>query len=337
MNSAGLLLELTPLITISAFLAWVIAWGVQRAAFRLGLLSQPNARSSHLQPTPHGGGLGIVLAGTLTGGWLAISDGIPVLGETLGLALLLAMVGFRDDLHALPARLRFAVHGAVCTGLLGLLGLFAAPLEVIVLMLVLGIWWINLFNFMDGIDGLAAAQAVFMLGMGALLAVWGHSERMAQPLWVMMPCLAAAGAGFLWINWPPAKIFMGDVGSTWIAFMIFAMALMSILAGWLELSTWLILGAGFVTDASVTLLVRIATGQRWTEAHRSHAYQRLARRWNSHRKVTVLMGAFNLLWLLPLAGAAQVLPQWGGIWVMLAYAPALTGVLIWGAGKSDDA
>ncbi|MDE2259816.1 MAG: glycosyltransferase family 4 protein [Betaproteobacteria bacterium] len=336
MNTEGFSPELLLLIATSALLTWAIAWGVQRAAFRLGLVSQPNARSSHRQPTPHGGGLGMVLAGTLAGGWLAWSRGVPVLGETLGLALLLAMVGLRDDFRALPVRMRFAVHGAVCTGLLGLLGLLTAPLGMVVLMLLLGIWWINLFNFMDGIDGLAAAQALFMLGLGALLAAWGHSERMVQPLWVMMPCLAAAAAGFLWINWPPAKIFMGDVGSTWMAFMIFAMALMSILAGWLEISTWLILGAGFIADASVTLLVRIATGQRWTEAHRSHAYQRLARRWHSHRKVTLLVGAFNLLWLLPLAGAAQVWPQWGGIGLMLAYAPALAGVTMWGAGKPND-
>ncbi len=329
---------MTPwLILMSGVVAWAGAWAVRRAAPRIGLVAVPNARSSHRQPTPHGGGLGLVLAGSLAGGWLSWRTGMMLLAEVLALAAVLALVGLRDDLDPVPARVRFAVQAAVCTGLLGLLGLQAAPVGMLLAALLLGLWWINLFNFMDGIDGLAAAQALFMLTVAALLCAWGHPERLSQPLWVMMPCLAAAAAGFLLINWPPAKIFMGDVGSTWIAFMIFALALLSILDGWLNAMTWLILGTGFIADASVTLSVRILTGQRWTEAHRFHAYQRLARRWHSHRKVTLCMAAFNLLWLLPLAAAVQREPQWGVALLPLAYAPALLAALRWGAGRADDA
>ncbi|MHB8353688.1 MAG: MraY family glycosyltransferase [Burkholderiales bacterium] len=325
------------LILACACIAWAGAWAVWRVAPQLGLVALPTARSSHRQPTPHGGGLGMVLAGTLVGGGLAWEAGVALLGQVLGLAAVLALVGLRDDLSPLPARVRFALQAVVCTGFLSLLGLQAAPLSILFTVLLLGLWWVNLFNFMDGIDGLAAAQALFMLGVAALLAAWGHPERLTQPLWVMMPCLAAAAAGFLLVNWPPAKIFMGDVGSTWIAFMIFALALLSILDGWLNALTWLILGTGFIADASVTLFIRILTGQRWTEAHRSHAYQRLARRWHSHRKVTLGMLAFNLLWLLPLAGVAQRAPQWGLALLLLAYAPALLAVLRCGAGRTDDA
>ncbi len=327
---------MTPvLILMSGVVAWAGAWAVWRMAPRLGLVAVPNARSSHQRPTPHGGGLGLVLAGTLAGGWLAWQSGMTLLGEVLVLAAVLALVGLRDDLHPMPARVRFAVQAAVCTGLLGLLGLAGAPLFLLLTALLAGLWWVNLFNFMDGIDGLAAAQALFMLAAAALLCAWGHPERLPQPLWVMMPCLAAAAAGFLLINWPPAKIFMGDVGSTWIAFMIFALALLSILAGWLHAFTWLILGCGFIVDASVTLGVRILTGQRWTEAHRSHAYQRLARRWQSHGRVTLGMAAFNLLWLMPLAAIVQRAPQWGLALLTLAFAPALLAALHWGAGRAD--
>jgi Fuc2NAc and GlcNAc transferase len=327
---------MTPvLILMSGVVAWAGAWAVWRMAPRLGLVAVPNARSSHQRPTPHGGGLGLVLAGTLAGGWLAWQSGMTLLGEVLALAAVLALVGLRDDLHPMPARVRFAVQAAVCTGLLGLLGLAGAPLFLLLTALLAGLWWVNLFNFMDGIDGLAAAQALFMLAAAALLSAWGHPERLPQPLWVMMPCLAAAAAGFLLINWPPAKIFMGDVGSTWIAFMIFALALLSILAGWLHAFTWLILGCGFIVDASVTLGVRILTGQRWTEAHRSHAYQRLARRWQSHGRVTLGMAAFNLLWLMPLAAIVQRAPQWGLALLTLAFAPALLAALHWGAGRAD--
>ncbi len=327
---------MTPvLILMSGVVAWAGAWAVWRMAPRLGLVAVPNARSSHQRPTPHGGGLGLVLAGTLAGGWLAWQSGMTLLGEVLVLAAVLALVGLRDDLHPMPARVRFAVQAAVCTGLLGLLGLAGAPLFLLLTALLAGLWWVNLFNFMDGIDGLAAAQALFMLAAAALLSAWGHPERLPQPLWVMMPCLAAAAAGFLLINWPPAKIFMGDVGSTWIAFMIFALALLSILAGWLHAFTWLILGCGFIVDASVTLGVRILTGQRWTEAHRSHAYQRLARRWQSHGRVTLGMAAFNLLWLMPLAAIVQRAPQWGLALLTLAFAPALLAALHWGAGRAD--
>ncbi len=324
------------LMLASAAIAWAGAFIVQRAAPRLGLVALPNARSSHRQPTPHGGGLGMVLAGTLVVGGLSWRAGAPVLGEVLGLAAVLALTGLRDDLHPLPARVRLAVQAAVCTGLLGLLGLTGAPWWVLLPVLLGALWWVNLFNFMDGIDGLAAAEALFMLGGAALLAASGHPERWAQPLWVALPCLAAAAAGFLAINWPPARIFMGDVGSTWMAFMVLALALLTVAAGWLQAVVWPILGAGFIADASVTLLVRMATGQRWTEAHRSHAYQRLSRRWHSHRSVTLLMAAFNLCWLLPLAWAAQRAPQWGAAALALAYLPALAGALAWGAGRRDD-
>ncbi len=353
---------LVVLAGLSAFVSWgAVAW-VQRRAERLRLVQMPNHRSSHVQPTPHGGGLGIVLAGTLAGSWLAWSQPLSLWAVT-GLALSLAMVGLLDDIRHLPARLRFVVHVAVCGGLLAVLGnmpeiaLTPPPLRgtgilegegLIIagwvlsgLLLLIGVWWINLFNFMDGIDGIAGSQAVFMLLSGAALAAWAHPGAMASPVWMLMLCVAAATVGFLRLNWPPARIFMGDVGSTWLAFMIFALALVSVQAGWLNYAAWLVLAAVFATDATVTLLTRMTRGEHWHEAHRSHAYQRLSRRWHGdrkagHRSVTLLVAGINLLWLAPLAWACLLWPQWAIAWMAAAYTPLIVGTFFLGAGKPGE-
>jgi Fuc2NAc and GlcNAc transferase len=203
------------------------------------------------------------------------------------------------------------------------------------LLLFAGVWWINLFNFMDGIDGIAASQAVFMLVAAAVLGVWFHPGVADVSGWLWMLAVAAATLGFLRFNWPPARIFMGDVGSTYLAFMIFALALLSVREGWLTYPVWLVLGAVFVSDASVTLLRRMLAGERWFEAHRSHAYQRLSRRWGSHRRVTLLSISFNLLLLAPLAWTCLAWPRWAWVCVVLTYTPLAAAMLALGAGKQD--
>lgn len=335
------------LIATSTLIAWGVAAWVRRRAEALRLVQIPNHRSSHVQPTPNGGGLGIVAAGSLAGVGLALSSGWVLGGFVLGLAALLAAVGLGDDMAHLPARVRFGVQVLVCAGLLMVLGdlpessfgvglgFQVAGWALFVLLLMAGVWWINLFNFMDGIDGIAGTQAVFMLLAGAALAAWSHPEAMSSPAWPLMLFVAAATVGFLLLNWPPAKIFMGDVGSTWLAFMVFALALLSVQSGWLSYAAWLVLAAVFVTDATVTLITRMLRGERWYEAHRNHAYQKLARRWGGHRPVTLLAAGTNGLWLAPLAGACAVWPQWAFGWVLLAYAPLVVGTVVLGAGRAD--
>lgn len=317
-------------------------------AGKRNLLQLPNHRSSHVQPTPNGGGLGIVVASTVAGVWLAWGQS-PTLLALIVLAVPLALVGLLDDIRHLSARVRLGVQVAVCTGLLIVLG--TVP-EIVVgnvvlgglalsgLLLLVGVWWINLFNFMDGIDGIAGLQAVFMLLAGAALVAWGNPDAMTSPIWMLILCIVAATVGFLLLNWPHAKIFMGDTGSTWLGFMIFALALLTIQSGWLSYSVWLVLGAVFFTDATVTLLTRMARGECWYEAHRNHAYQRLARRWQGerntdHRSVTLLVAMVNLLWLAPMAWACMQWPQWIPGLVVLAYAPLVMGTLALGAGKPE--
>jgi len=150
-------------------------------------------------------------------------------------------------------------------------------------------------------------------------------------LWVLLG-VGAATAGFLLQNWPPARIFMGDAGSTYLGFVIAILALVTIAGGWLTLPQWVILAAAFVTDATVTLIRRLMLGEKVFEAHRRHAYQVLSRRWSSHHRVTLSFIGLNLIWLLPLAYAA---PSWGWLAVGVAYLPLIGLALYLGAGAPE--
>ena len=331
----------------SAGVSWGVAWWVCRHAEALRLVRLPDHRSSHVRPTPNGGGMGLVLAGSLAGAGLMLQSGRALGWVVLGLALLLAAVGLRDDIRSLSAGFRISMQLTVTAAFLAVLGEMphlVLPFGPVLqgwmqlgLLLLVGLWWINLFNFIDGIDGIAGAQAVYMLVAGALIAAWWRPEAAADPFWAWMLCLAAAAAGFLLLNWPPAKIFMGDVGSTYLGFMIFCVTLVTVQARWLSYKAWLILGALFLADATVTLLTRMLRGDRWYEAHCSHAYQRLARRWQSHRPVTMLAIALNALWLAPLAWASLIWEAWGWGFVALAYAPLVAGAVMLRAGRPDGA
>jgi Fuc2NAc and GlcNAc transferase len=340
------------LLGTTILIAWGVAAWVRRRAEALRLVQIPNHRSSHVQPTPNGGGLGIVVAGSLVGVGLVLFSGWVLGGFVLGFAAVLAAVGLRDDMAHLPARVRFGVQVVVCAGLLIALGdlpdlTLSAGLELplagwalLGLLLLAGVWWINLFNFMDGIDGIAGMQALYMSLAGAVIALWANPEVVSSPVWMWMLCIAAATVGFLLLNWPPAKIFMGDVGSTWLAFMVFALALLFVQAGSLSYATWLVLAAVFVTDATVTLLTRMLRGERWYEAHRSHAYQRLSRRWQGgrkagHRSVTLLVAAVNVLWLAPWAWACMQWPAGSVAFMVAAYLPLVLAALWLGAGRPD--
>lgn len=345
--------SLMAMLVIPGLLAWLGTAWVHCYAERLRLVRVPNHRSSHIRPTPNGGGLGIVVGGAIAGTWVAWAGG-TVLWVVLGLSLFVAGVGLWNDVRDLPAWTRFGVQVAACGGLLIALGampdvtlipaslpeggrMVVAGWVLSALLLLTAVWWINLFNFMDGIDGIAGSQAVFMLVVGVGLAACGHPDVVAEPAWIWMLCVAAATVGFLLLNWPPAKVFMGDVGSTYLAFMIFTFALLSVQADWMSYVAWLVLAAVFVADATVTLLTRMVRGERWYEAHRSHVYQRLARRWGGHRSVTLLTIALNVLWLAPLAWACQAGPQWAFGFAALGYAPLVAGAVALGAGRPDDA
>lgn len=331
-----------PLALACSLLAALLGLGVAWASRRLRLLQAPNARSSHAVPTSNLGGLAIVGAALLSLGW-AGADGTVAQLAWWGLPLF--AVGVLDDLRGLSIRVRLAVQaGSVLA--LGLLlappggwPLPAGPLQALALAgaaLVLGmagIWWINLFNFMDGTDGLAAAQAVFIALAGALLDRGG-----ADPLGLGLFATALLGAafGFLLINRPPARLFMGDSGSTWLAWGLLALA-WGRSSSAADAAVWAILAAAFVTDATVTLLTRMLTGQPWRQGHRSHGYQLVAAscadRRAGHRRALGLLLALNLLGLLPLAWACRVWPAAWPLALALAYGPLAWAAWRHGVGR----
>ncbi|RLA48588.1 MAG: glycosyl transferase [Gammaproteobacteria bacterium] len=303
-------------------------------ARRWQILDTPNERSSHQQPTPHGGGVplllafvtGLLLAALWRGAW----DGGFI---TLAVAALFLMsLGVIDDLRGLSVRLRFAVYGLLC--LLVATTLLSPVLAdsivrggvLVVLATTAMLWSLNLYNFMDGIDGIAATQCVVACCSAALLS-WGTGGGYSYALFCLI--LAASHLGFLLWNWPPARLFMGDAGSIPTGFLLAGLALLGAVQGQLNPLCWLVLLAVFVTDASWTLVWRIVSGQAFTRPHRLHAYQRLSRSRDSHLAVDVLLLALNALWLLPLAWAVQIWPNYGILLVILAYLP-----LLWGMAKT---
>lgn len=322
----------------------LLTWMVRNAALSSGILDKPNARSSHSVPTPRGGGLSIVLAVTSA---LIVLTALGHVDFHLCIALgggglAVAAVGFADDRKPLSARLRLLVHfGAALWALVWLGGL--PPLRFGPHVFVLGwggyalgalgiVWTLNLFNFMDGIDGIAASEAVFVTWCGAFLALSsGGSTEIAAVAIVF----GAACSGFLFWNWPAAKVFMGDVGSGYIGFAVAVLAVAATRADPAALLTWLLLGGIFFTDATITFLRRLIQGERVMDAHRSHAYQWLARKWGSHRRVTVLTIVINFTWLLPWAVIGTEYPEFLGWIALVALSPLAVLTVAAGAGRSE--
>lgn len=328
---------------IALVLSLGVAYFVMKRAGRLGLVQEPTERSSHTRPTPLGGGLGIVAGGSFAG--LLAAMLIPWLAVPVLMAgVLIALIGYSDDRRPIAARWRLGAQvlltGAVVATLpldaLGpQLGL-AVPESVLLVVLALsGALWINVFNFMDGIDGLAGTEAIFLLVGGALLA-WLAEPLVLEDLrlWWMLG-IAAATLGFLLLNWAPARIFMGDTGSTYLGLMIAFFGFSTIASAWLSVWQWLILGALFLADSLTTLARRALNREPVWEAHRRHAYQALQRRFRSHSRVTLLALAMNVLVLLPLSWLAGQLPQWGWLIALVTYAVLVPAAIRAGAGAPE--
>ncbi len=319
---------------------------VKRYGSKLGLIDIPNERSSHSTPTPRGGGIAIitVTVAALVGCYLSnLMDGRDAIAIAAG-SLIVALVGYLDDRGTITAaRWRLLGHtlGAliVVVGLRGLpaLPVFGRAVDIGIVGSVLAIlylmWLLNLFNFMDGIDGITGTETLIVALCGAFLA-WEAAP--SSKLWIMPLALAGAAAGFLFLNWSPAKIFLGDVGSGFIGIVMGALSLQAAHTvprlGW----CWVILMGVFIVDASVTLARRSLRGERLYIAHRSHAYQHLAIKLNSHATVSAGVGAITLLWLLPIAFAVERQTIDGFAGVLIAYAPLVVAAIALGAGQQDS-
>lgn len=279
-------------VTLAAILVFLATWAGLRALLASGLahrlaIDEPNARSLHVVPTPRVGGL--VLIPAALAGWLAAS---PSLLPLAALAGGLSLLSYADDRHDLPVVLRFGAHLAAAAIAASLI-LPAAPWWTLALAALAIGWLTNLYNFMDGADGLAGGMAVAGFGACAVAAFLAGAPALAVPALM----LAAAAAGFLLVNFPPAKVFMGDAGSIPLGFLAGTLGLVGIAQ---DVWPWwflLLAFAPFVVDATVTLLRRALRGEKVWRAHREHAYQKLVRSGWSHRRLAVAE------WVLMAAGS----------------------------------
>jgi UDP-N-acetylmuramyl pentapeptide phosphotransferase/UDP-N-acetylglucosamine-1-phosphate transferase len=296
---------LTTTFVIAVILSWLATGAVLRQLRRRAILDRPNERSLHATPTPRGGGIAILAA--LLPAWC----GIALFGysdaSSLAVAvavLILAALSWRDDVRDLSPAIRLLVQAlAVFAGLAFLPGagtvfqdLLPAWLDRVVCAL-LWLWFVNAFNFMDGIDGIAGTEAA-AIGFGIALLALFHLDVVGLDTGMLGAAAAGAALGFLGWNWQPAKLFMGDVGSVPLGYLL----------GWLLLNLaaagyWapaLILPLYFLADASWTLLRRLARGEKIWQPHRRHFYQRAVQAGRSHQAVVLRVLAADLV----LIGAA---------------------------------
>ena len=314
--------------------AWLLTAGVRRYALSRNVVDVPNARSSHVRPTPRAGGISFVLAYLAGVAWLAqagaISLAIACASAVAGAWI--AAIGWLDDHGHVPARWRLLAHmlgAAWVVYWLGLPSLRAALPEgvpVWATAMLAGVfltWLVNLYNFMDGIDGPASMEAISVGAAGA----WLSWQAGAHDAAVLAALLAFAVLGFLPWNFPRARIFMGDDGSGFLGLVLGGLCLQAGAVAMPLFWAWVILLGVFVVDASYTLMRRLVRREAVHQAHRTHGYQYASRRWSSHSKVTMGAVAINLFWLLPWAAAVAA----GNIGALAgtaaAYAPLL--LLAW--------
>ena len=292
------------------FVASVVLTGLFRQyALWRNVMDIPNERSSHSVPTPRGGGIAMVLVYLL-----ALAYQLNITGfsnEQLALLVggaVIALTGFLDDHHSLSARWRLLIQllvsimMVISAGPLPTINLFGQTLHPDIVaypILILTLTWMtNLYNFMDGIDGLAGIEVVSVcLIMSMIYWITGFVPNDGAAVLL----LATAASGFLVWNFPPAKIFMGDVGSGFIGLLLGGLMLRDAAKEPKYLFVWLILLAVFIIDATMTLLYRVYMKERFYEAHKTHAFQYASRIMGSHKKVTLLVLGINILWLSPIA------------------------------------
>lgn len=306
---------------------------IYRYAKLLHLVAIADERSSHEGNVATGGGLAIVISflGATWIGFYSHLISLELFIALIGGGAILAIIGLWDDIKFLPIRFRIAAHTLAAlwaiywldglpTIMLGNWQLSLGHLSPVITFLAM-VWLINLYNFMDGIDGLAGVQAITIAV--SITFIGGLSYQFCQ-VW-LYAALAAITTGFLYWNWPSARIFMGDVGSGFLGYVFAVLALKSSQEYPPSFWVFTILFGVFLVDSTLTLLRRIVMGEPFYQPHRTHSYQILAQYWQSHRKVTLLVIGINLFWLWPLAFLANSYPKLAFQITLIALLPILIG------------
>ncbi len=321
-------------------LAFAMTYFMRAYALKKNIIDNPNERSSHSVPTPRGGGVAVVCSYLLALAVLIYSQQLTLhIGLTLMAAgFVIALLGFLDDHGHINSMLRLAVHFLVAIGVVISLGGFSEVtafngmqlgfIANIIAVLFL-VWLLNLYNFMDGINGIASVEAITtVVSMGILYYVLNTTLN-SDILWLLAACVF----GFLLWNFPKAKIFMGDACSGFLGLTLGILALIALKENLVLFCAWIICLGVFVVDATYTLIKRVLSGYKMYDAHRSHSYQILSRKWGSHTLVTLAIAAVNLFWLWPIAYITVTQDMtYPETMVLIAYLPLILIVIKLKAG-----
>jgi len=319
-------------------LTYSLAHLYRRLATAFQIVDIPDHRSAHKGLVPTGAGVSFVLA--FLAGLYVVSQYEPFTGtsevflHSLPALIGVAILGLLDDYRPLPWKIRFFIHAICCAYIVWVSGvpiIYALGVEVNLgfagnILAVLGlIWLLNLYNFMDGIDGIAAGEAVCVLFFAAAIALYFDLGSTTYPIILLLSC----SIGFLVINWPGARVFMGDGGS---GFLGLTFGVFVVTETMLPIWSWLILLGWFVTDTSLTIVLRLVRRERIHEAHSEHAYQHLNRAVGTS-KTLLIVGVCNAVYLLPLAAQAAMSKGSGFGLLLLAYVPLIIVQYYCGAGQ----
>lgn len=312
-------------------------------ALEKNIIDNPNERSSHSIPTPRGGGVAVVASYLLALAFLMYNQQlvIPVGLTLMAAGFVIALLGFLDDRGHINSMLRLAVHFLVAIGVVISLGGFSEVtafnglqlgfLANIIAVLFL-VWLLNLYNFMDGINGIASVEAITTVVSMAILYYVLNSTLNSDILWLLAACVF----GFLLWNFPKAKIFMGDACSGFLGLTLGILALIALKENLALFCAWIICLGVFVVDATYTLIKRVLNGYKMYDAHRSHSYQILSRKLNSHTPVTWGVALINIFWLFPIAYFVVTQDfRYPEIAIVIAYVPLIICGIKMKAGHTD--
>jgi Fuc2NAc and GlcNAc transferase len=315
-------------------LSWIIltasiigCYFYPKLALKCGAVAIPNSRNLHSRIIPRGAGIMIVicvLSSLLILSFIRTINFHTYLPILIG-GFVISIVGFADDCLELSARLRMFVQLIIAIWLyfwfadganlnIGFvlinIGWLKFPITIFLLL-----WFYNLFNFIDGSDGMASSAVIYISTVFSIIWFIEHQ----QMLLLLLTLLGSATLGFIVFNWPPAKIFLGDVGTSFCSYIISVVIMISIWQEHFNILVWLIALGYYLSDTTFTTFIRIIKFPKtWYYPHRSHAYQNLARI-RGHLKILLLVWGFNLLWFLPLAILAYVFPKYSMLYFVIAY------------------
>lgn len=300
-------METVPIMLVAAVLSFVLTGLATAYSKRRGMLDHPGERHSHATPTPTGGGAGLLTALLVVSLFVA-GDSPPYWVNCVApAALVLGLTGWWDDHRPLSARFRFFVQLLTVLYLMACFHQMGIVREPLFMLAAAGfvLWMTNLYNFMDGSNGMAGAQGVFAaLVLAGLFHGAGES-----PSALLSLMLAACCIGFLPWNLGHARVFMGDVGSVSLGFIFPALMLFGVGSGSISVPVALMVMSLFLADSTLTLLLRVLRGEQWYTAHRQHLYQRLIANGWTHFHVLLLYQAINLALVLPAIAVAVHYPE----------------------------